>query len=267
MHEVKNNCPAVAEMLAISGSDAAAFLQAQLASDVRDLAVGRWQWSAWLDAQGRVRALLQLARTGDADYVALLRGGEAGAIAASLGRFVLRAKVGLRAETHGLRAAAATPLHQATRASGDALLLGMGSHAWRIGGTSGSAGEADAVAEANAWRAEIEAGFPWLPTTALDTLTPPALGLEHLGAVRFDKGCYPGQEIAARLHFRGGNKRHLVTLQGDAGTLSGLLQAHPDAMVPLCTLGAESVLVLGVLNSASEAAQAFTPLLRARHAA
>jgi folate-binding protein YgfZ len=46
--------------------------------------------------------------------------------------------------------------------------------------------------------------------------TPQALDLESIDAIRFDKGCYPGQEIAARLHFRGGNKRHLhrATAQG-----------------------------------------------------
>lgn len=38
---------------------------------------------------------------------------------------------------------------------------------------------------------------------------PQALELERIGALSFDKGCYPGQEIAARLHFRGGNKRGL----------------------------------------------------------
>ena len=268
-HEVKTDCPAAAGTLAISGADATAFLHAQLASDVHALAVGHWQWSAWLDAQGRVRALLQLARTGDADYVALLRGGEAAAMAAALGRFVLRARVALRAGTRALHAAAAAPMHHAASKPDDALLLGMGTHAWRIEappGTSPRATEADALL-AHAWRTEIEAGWPWLPPTALDALTPPALGLEHLGAVRFDKGCYPGQEIAARLHFRGGNKRHLVTLQGDAAALSGLLEAHPETLLPLCTLHAERLLVLGVLNTASAAAAAFEPLLQARHAA
>ncbi len=44
---------------------------------------------------------------------------------------------------------------------------------------------------------------------------PQALELERLDAIRFDKGCYPGQEVAARLHFRGGNKRHLLRLAID----------------------------------------------------
>ncbi len=33
------------------------------------------------------------------------------------------------------------------------------------------------------------------------------------GAVSLEKGCYPGQEIVARLHYRGGNKRALFRVQ------------------------------------------------------
>ncbi|MBW8073846.1 MAG: folate-binding protein, partial [Metallibacterium scheffleri] len=84
--------PPTAEMLEISGDDATTFLHAQLSSDVRVLEAGRWQWSAWLDAQGRVRALLQLARVDDTTYLALLRGGAAADMAAALGRYVLRAR-------------------------------------------------------------------------------------------------------------------------------------------------------------------------------
>ena len=43
----------------------------------------------------------------------------------------------------------------------------------------------------------------------LDALLPAALSLQRLHAVTVDKGCYPGQEIVARLHFRGGHKHHL----------------------------------------------------------
>src|SRR6185312_11690713 len=49
-------------------------------------------------------------------------------------------------------------------------------------------------------RAQILLGWPWLPASALDVLLPPALSLHRLQAVAIDKGCYPGQEIVARLH-------------------------------------------------------------------
>ena len=249
-------------MLEISGADAATFLHAQLSSDVRVLEAERWQWSAWLDAQGRVRVLLQLARVDDTTYLALLRGGGGADMAAALGRYVLRARVKLRPWRAILHAAAALPLHTcAGAAAGNSIAFGMGTHAWLVGadGAAGT-GDADAV-----WRSEIDAGWPWLPDAALDSLMPPALGLEHLGAVVFDKGCYPGQEIAARLHYRGGNKRHLVTLAGAADRITALLYAHPDALLALSAQQSQDLHVLGVLNGNSAAVDAFAPLIRSRH--
>ncbi|MET0331188.1 MAG: hypothetical protein ABW154_07145 [Dyella sp.] len=74
-----------------------------------------------------------------------------------------------------------------------------------------------------AWRGrQIARRWPWLTDAALNTLLSPALSLEQLPAIAFDKGCYPGQEIVARLHYRGGHKRHLhraaVSMHGAAGT-------------------------------------------------
>ena len=43
-----------AAVVGLHGKDAQAFAQAQFTSDVAALEVGHWQWSAWLDAQGRV---------------------------------------------------------------------------------------------------------------------------------------------------------------------------------------------------------------------
>ena len=59
----------------------------------------------------------------------------------------------------------------------------------------------------------MQLGWPWLPASALDALLPPALSLHRLQAVAIDKGCYPGQEIVARLHWRGGHKRHLCSVR------------------------------------------------------
>jgi folate-binding Fe-S cluster repair protein YgfZ len=41
---------------------------------------------------------------------------------------------------------------------------------------------------------------------------------EKLGAVDFQKGCYPGQEIVARAQYRGQVKRRMVHARAPAGT-------------------------------------------------
>jgi len=54
---------------------------------------------------------------------------------------------------------------------------------------------ADAVA-----RVEIALGLPLVTTAVADRLVAQMLNLDALGALAFNKGCYPGQEIVARVH-------------------------------------------------------------------
>src|SRR5699024_647044 len=51
---------------------------------------------------------------------------------------------------------------------------------------------------ARAWQlAEIDAGLPEIGAATTALFVPQMLNLHWLGAVAFDKGCYPGQEIVA----------------------------------------------------------------------
>jgi len=191
-----------AEILLIEGPDAVAFAQAQFSSKVTELAIGRWAFSAWLDPQGRVRALFHLARIADDKLLLLLRGGKAPDMADGLRRFVFRSRITLReASPAALATGDAQALHD-VRIEGETISLGCGSHALRIvpAATSGDA----------RWHLmQLKLGWPWLPDEAMNRCVAPMLSLQRLQAVAVDKGCYPGQEIVARLHFRGGCKRHL----------------------------------------------------------
>lgn len=168
------------QVLEITGVDAAAFAHAQFSNDVLTLPGGHWQWNAWLSPQGRVRAFFHLRRI-DADSVVLtLRGGDAQWLRAELARFVLRAKVQL----HVVDAAwLAAKTQMVDRPTPDSPRL-----------------------------ADIRAGLPEIGVELRDHLLPQWIGLDRLGAVSVSKGCYPGQEIMARLHFKGGNKRSLYRL-------------------------------------------------------
>ena len=195
-----------AETLLLEGADAAAFAHAQFSSKVDSLVIGQWQFSAWLDAKGRVRALFHLARLDSERYLLLLRGGDACAMAEALRRFVFRSKLKLSAQPgRTLVTSVAQPMGAVSH-DDDLTSLGCGTHSLDIVSTR----EPD-----DAWHLlQMHEGWPWIPPAARDALLPAALSLQRLHAVAVDKGCYPGQEIVARLHFRGGHKRHLhlVTL-------------------------------------------------------
>ncbi|MDQ6648112.1 MAG: folate-binding protein [Pseudomonadota bacterium] len=191
----------------IEGPDAGAFAHAQFSSKVISLEAGCWQFSAWLNPQGRVRAFFHLSRVADDKYLLLLRGGTASAMADALQPYVFRSKVSISAQLpRSLSTGAALPTHAVLEEDG-VMCLGCGNYSMQL---------TERIVDDEAWLApQLRMGWPWLPDSALDELLPAALSLQRLQAVAVDKGCYPGQEIVARLHFRGGNKRHLCS-----GTLS-----------------------------------------------
>ncbi len=63
-----------------------------------------------------------------------------------------------------------------------------------------------------------------IPQTAQDLIPNRALmleaGLEHLGAIDFKKGCYIGQEVTARTHYRGLVKRRIVPITAAQNSLT-----------------------------------------------
>lgn len=197
--------------LEIAGPGARRFAQAQFSGDLDALRAGHWQWNAWLTPQGRVRALMQLADPGDGRLLAILRGGDEAAIHDGLARYLLRVPATLALHEFGGFAGGPCPEHVVVH-DADGIVLGMGSRSLRLA-PAGAAAEPDAVAGAAWLREDITLGWPTLPSGEPEFL-PPALGLERLGAVAFEKGCYPGQEIVARLHYRGGHKLRLYHLRG-----------------------------------------------------
>ena len=164
-----------AETLLIEGPDAMAFALAQFSSTVNSLPVGQWQFSAWLDPQGRVRALFHLARIDNERYLLLLRGGVAVDIVDALRRFVFRARLTLTAlPVRHLCTDLALPLHTVIT-DDDTIILGCDTHSMKITHT----GLSD-----DGWRLpQLHSGWPWLPTSALNTLLPAALSLQRLQAV------------------------------------------------------------------------------------
>ena len=53
----------------------------------------------------------------------------------------------------------------------------------------------------------VENGTPYIGPAQSEQFTPHMLNLDLLGAISFDKGCYTGQEIVARTHYKGATKR------------------------------------------------------------
>ncbi len=65
-----------------------------------------------------------------------------------------------------------------------------------------------------AWqRADIEAGIVHVDAQSSERYTPQLLNYDISGAVDFNKGCYTGQEVVARMHYRATAKKRMFRLR------------------------------------------------------
>ncbi len=199
-------------VLRFSGPDAATFLQSQLTNDVAALQIGGWQWQGLCTAKGRLLATFALVRIADDTFVAVVHVTTIEALAKRLTMFRLRSKLTIELPAdYGVLWQFATGTADAI--DGTTLNL-TGSHAFVVADalTTETAPLADAAVE-NRWRlANIESMIPEIEASTTEMFVPQMIAWDTVqpgGGVSFSKGCYPGQEIVARAHYRGAVKRHL----------------------------------------------------------
>ncbi len=61
----------------------------------------------------------------------------------------------------------------------------------------------------------IRDGIPYIGNDQSEKFTAHMLNLDLLGAIDFDKGCYTGQEIIARTHYKGATKRRTLRFESE----------------------------------------------------
>jgi tRNA-modifying protein YgfZ len=234
-----------AGFIAVRGPDAAAFLHAQLTSDVAGLASLRSQYSGYCTPKGRVLATFLLWRTDDEITLQLPESLRA-ELQAKLSRYVLRSRVQLTRATDSLRLCgvwgsdAADVLRQIVGdvpASTHELISAESTRVARVPGDrfiiAAPADTAERVyaelrshlpqAPESTWsRLEIEAGVPIVVRETQEQYAPQMLNFDLVGAVSYTKGCYPGQEIVARMHYLGRLKQRMYRIH----------VRGPDAPVP-----------------------------------
>lgn len=64
------------------------------------------------------------------------------------------------------------------------------------------------------WRwADINAGIPSVYASSTEQFIPQMLNMQQVNALSFKKGCYPGQEVVARMQYLGKLKKHMKHLR------------------------------------------------------
>ncbi|HUL18841.1 MAG TPA: hypothetical protein VLV29_06185 [Steroidobacteraceae bacterium] len=232
--------------LRLRGADVGAFLQGQLSNDMTRLSAQRALLAGYHNAQGRAIALLRLVQLGADDVLAVLPRELVAPVAARLGKFVLRAKVRLQDDSpqwiiEGALASGAAQIESQpqvpgardeVRHAGDTLIVRCSQAPARFllirpAGTPATL-EGLTPLRLLDWKlASIAAGEPQVYAATSEEFVAQMLNLDLLGGIAFDKGCYSGQEVIARAHYRGRVKRRMQRFltraarelrPGDAGT-------------------------------------------------
>jgi folate-binding protein YgfZ len=186
----------------VAGADARDYLQRMVSNDVDALAVGDAVPALLLTAKARLIAPLVVWRRGDEDFLLLTEPELGETVRAHLARMRLRARCEIEPEEHAC----------VVVFGGEGIATGF----------PGAVEVLDADLEPTMSPDElelrrIEAGVPRWGYELDDRVLPAEAGLDTTH-VSFSKGCYPGQEPIARLHYRGHVNRMLRVVELDDGT-------------------------------------------------
>jgi tRNA-modifying protein YgfZ len=189
----------------ITGIDAENFLQAQLSSNVKALTGQDAQLASWCAANGRVIGLGWLYRI-EPGFCWIVNESDVDALIAGLSKYKLRSKVVIEADPRKviMGAGGACVLRLA-----DQRTLSLTEHTVMI----------DRKALANWLDADITQGIA--TSGGGERFLPQMLNLERYDGLSLKKGCFPGQEVIARLHYKGEVKRDLRVLHSDSNLAIG----------------------------------------------
>lgn len=224
-------------VVSFAGEDAQSFVNAQFTTNCLEITPAHGQFSAWCDPKGRVMYLFVLYRD-DERFYAILPKAQIRNFVSRLRMYVLRAEVqiedlsetvavfGLSGEsTRAERNAGPLlrPWDCGNEAGSVLIRYGPGAPRFLLVGPDATAIERWQALQLpthgeDIWNAlDICDGLPRLDETSAGKFLPQNLNLDVLDAVSFAKGCYPGQEIIARLKYRGTVKQRLLaaTMESD----------------------------------------------------
>ncbi len=212
------------------GEEADHYLQGQVSCDLREVDQQGHRNGMHLTLKGRGLVSARIVRDGD-DYLLLCPADLSEAVIKALMKYRLRAKVefsvdqelvvlGLAgnlpagAPDHGNSAETDQGLWLRYPFTDHALLLVKQDNAEQVWQTLA----ADrATTGANGWQlADIDAGEGMVYPGAQDLFLPQVLNYDVTAGVNFKKGCYTGQEVVARMHFKGKLKQRMQRINYSA---------------------------------------------------
>jgi tRNA-modifying protein YgfZ len=203
------------DYVAVRGPDTRDYLQRMVSNDVEQAPCQ----ALLLTPKGRVIAPLVVLRRGDEDFLLLTEEGLGDAVRSTLLRSRFAAKCEIEPEEH-----------TSLIVFGDGDGIPNSDYGTPAVEVLDAALPAELVADDELERRRIEAGTPRWGREIDERVLPAEAGLTETH-VSFTKGCYPGQEPIARLHYRGKANRGLRVLAVDGAPAPETEVLHGDKVV------------------------------------
>jgi len=188
-------------LIKISGNDAESFLQGQFSNDVKKIAENSIQVNAYCQHQGKIIGLLWVFKKEDNFYISL-PSEVSKSIVARLNMFKLMSEINIEDVTNVFNQYGTIDDGKSLKITNNLGLLV-------------SEQTVDASPETSFWKLEcIKNNLPEIYLSNQEKFIPQMLNLDidDFG-VSFTKGCYPGQEVVARMHYLGKAKRRLYSMK------------------------------------------------------
>jgi folate-binding protein YgfZ len=196
-------------LLSITGSESESFLQSQLSNDISKLDNFSIQLNAYCQHQGKILALFWVMRSGN-DFLLSFPLDLIDSIKARLQMFVLMADVKITDVTEQY-----VQIGVIGKSQKDSFTLNE--NLSLVLADPKNLSNFDLTSQDYWDKACIESFLPEINSTTTETFVPQILNLDiNEIAVNFSKGCFPGQEVVARLHYLGKVKRRLFAFKSDS---------------------------------------------------
>jgi folate-binding protein YgfZ len=228
-------------LIEIKGPESAKFLQGQVTCDVRELANNTTRLGAQCNIKGRMLLCFRALQTDSERIILRVHAGLVANGLASLGKYIVFSKAKLADVTQDHRCLGVAGAQAATaiknvfgveitqnddwQVASEHLIIRIAEDRYECWITSAQAEtiwdqlSAQATpANQNLWNLlNIQAGIGDISPETYEAFTPQAINFQLVNGINFRKGCYTGQEIVARLHYRGTLKRHMYRFEFPLG--------------------------------------------------
>ena len=199
-------------LLQLTGKDVQPFLQGQFSNDINALEEGVVQINAYCQHQGKIIALIWVMKKAE-DFYLSLPSDLADVVVKRLSMFKMMSDVTITEVTDGI-----IQLGVIDEDFDDKFKLNDQQSIALVDNVNGIN-----FSNSEIWKqACIESGLPEVYLNTSEQFVPQLLNLDidEVG-VSFTKGCYPGQEVVARLHYLGKSKRRLRTFECEGDIVVG----------------------------------------------